>query len=329
MRYLDTEIQPLGMGCWPIGGAMYAGEKSLGYTQTDDAESLRTIHAALDQGVTLFDTAAAYGAGHSERLLGTALKGRSDALVVTKIGIGVDEETRQITFDDKEPSRVLPAIDDCLRRLDRDRIDAVLLHINTLPIAEADPIFEQMEVARTAGKIRSFGWSTDFSESASAFADQPGFATVEHAMNVFVSPPRIQQMTREKGLTALIRSPLAMGLLTGKFDETTQMRAGDIRASNAMVIKYFQDGRPNPEFIARLNAVRELLSSGGRSLLQGALGWLWAKGDNVIPIPGARSAEQMNGLASALKFGPLPRDVMLEIETLIERDPEDAPEREL
>ena len=70
---------------------MFAGEQSVGYTNADDAESVRTIHAGLDAGITLFDTAAAYGAGHSERLLGQALKGR-EALVVTKIGIAIDEK---------------------------------------------------------------------------------------------------------------------------------------------------------------------------------------------------------------------------------------------
>ena len=329
MRCLDKDISRLGMGCWPIGGEMYAGSQSLGYCGADDGESLRTIHAALDHGITLFDTAAAYGAGHSERLLGEALADRPNALIVTKIGIAVDEDTRQITFDDTDPARVLPAIDDCLRRLNRDRIDVLLLHANALPVAQAAPIFKQMEEALNAGKIRSYGWSTDFSESAAAFIDQDGFLTIEHAMNVFVAPEPIQRLTRDHGLTALIRSPLAMGLLTGKFDETTQMRAGDIRANDAMVIKYFKDGRPNPEFIARLNAVRDLLTSDGRTLIQGALGWLWAKGDHIIPIPGARTVEQITGLASALDHGPLPQGVMDEIETLIERDPPDAPEREL
>ena len=83
---IETENQPtLGMGCWPIGGEMYSGDgTSLGYTNTDDAESLRAIHAALANGISLFDTAAAYGAGHSERLLARALKQAPDAKIVTK-----------------------------------------------------------------------------------------------------------------------------------------------------------------------------------------------------------------------------------------------------
>ncbi len=120
-----------------------------------------------------------------------------------------------------------------------------------------------------------------------------------------------------------------MGLLTGKYDATTKMRAGDIRASDAMVIKYYKDGRPNPAFLETLGAVRELLQTDGRTLVEGALGWLWAKGDNVVPIPGARTVEQISGLASALAHGPLPSDVMDEIEALMDRTDDLGPEREL
>ncbi|MEM9629566.1 MAG: aldo/keto reductase, partial [Pseudomonadota bacterium] len=74
--------------------------------------------------------------------------------------------------------------------------------------------------------------------------------------------------------------------------------------------------------------VRDLLTADGRTLVQGALGWLWAKQEHNIPIPGARTVEQINGIAGALDFGPLPNGSMIEIEKLIEREPEDAPERE-
>ncbi|MEM9010265.1 MAG: aldo/keto reductase [Pseudomonadota bacterium] len=329
MHFLDTTIEPLGMGCWPIGGPMFSGKASIGYTDVDDAESVRTIHAALDGGIRLFDTAAAYGAGHSERLLGQALKHRPDALVVTKIGIAIDEESKRITFGDTDPARVAPAVEACLARLGRDRIDLVLLHDNKLPVAEAAPIFAALDALRQAGKIRAFGWSTDFSDSAAAVAGQEGFAAVEHAMNVFVDPPRIQQVVEDHGLTALIRSPLAMGLLTGAYGAETQVRQGDIRAGDSLVIPYFRDGRANPEFLARLDAVRALLTVGGRSLAQGAIGWLWAKGARNLPIPGARTVAQIEGLVGALTFGALPPSVMAEIDGLLANDRQHAFEQEL
>ena len=70
MKFLNKEIAPLGMGCWPIGGPMFSGSQSLGYSNTNDDESIRTIHAALAGGITLFDTAAAYGAGHAQDVCG-------------------------------------------------------------------------------------------------------------------------------------------------------------------------------------------------------------------------------------------------------------------
>lgn len=329
MQFLDTDIAPLGMGCWPIGGAMYSGDQSLGYTNADDAESIRTIHAALGAGITLFDTAAAYGAGHSERLLARALKDRPDALVVTKIGIGIDEETRQLTGDETDPKQVLPAIEACLSRLGRDHIDLLLLHQNALPVPQAEAIFDAMDKARAAGKIRGFGWSTDFSDSVAAVAGRPGFVAVEHAMNVLIDAPRIQRVVADHGVVALLRSPLAMGLLSGKYRADTVMPDGDVRA-NALLewAEYFQHGRANPEMLATLQDLRDLLTVDGRTLVQGALSWLWAKRATNVPIPGARTAQQIEGIAGALAFGALPPPIMDQIEALVPRPPADAPDRQ-
>lgn len=329
MNFLGKPVSPLGLGCWPIGGAMFSGDQSLGYTNVDDEESIRTIHAALDHGITVFDTAAAYGAGHADRILARALVNRPEAKIVTKIGIGIDEEAKQLTFGDTEPESVIPAIDQCLARLDRGQIDLMLLHDNALPIAQAELVFDEMEKARQAGKIAAFGWSTDFSASAAAVAKRDGFGGIEHAMNVFVDAPRMQRVVSENNAIALIRSPLAMGMLTGKYGADVALPSDDIRAGTNLAVAYFKDGQANPDFLARLEAVRDLLTVGGRSLVQGALGWLWAKRETNMPIPGARTVEQITGIAGALDHGALPKDVMAEIETVIAREPEDTPEREL
>ncbi len=328
MKFLETEISPLGMGCWPIGGAMYSGDQPLGYTNIDDDESIRTIHAALAAGIALFDTAPAYGAGHAERLLSRALKGRPEALIATKFGIGIDEKSKQLTEDEAEPASVLPAIDRSLSRLGRDRIDVLLFHLNSLPVSKAKAIFDEVEKARLAGKVRSYGWSTDFAKSAAAFADRPAFVAVEHAMNVLLDAPQMRDVVRKNNLFALIRSPLAMGLLGGKYGVGDIMREDDIRATSNPRTDYFANGRANPTFLAKLDAVRELLMTDGRSLVQGAIGWLWAKDGANIPIPGARTVEQIEGLAGALSFGALPNDVMVQIEALIEREPDETPDRE-
>lgn len=321
MKFLDQNISPLGMGCWPIGGTMYAGDQSVGYTRTDDDTSVRTIHAALAGDIRVFDTAAAYGAGHSECLLGRALQQHPDTIVISKIGIGIDESSRQLSFGPFASEAVAPAIDGSLRRLKRDRIDVILLHLNDLSAAEAEPIFNELDRMKERGKIRAYGWSTDYSASAAAMAAREHFVAVEFAMNVFFDAPRMQKVAREHGLHALIRSPLAMGLLSGKYDSSTVMPSDDIRASGADWLQYFRDGRVNPDFMKTLDAIRELLTTDGRTLVHGALGWLWAQADTNIPIPGARTPEQIEGIASALSKGALPVAVIAEIEGLVDRDP--------
>ena len=306
---------------------MFSGDQPLGYANSDDAESIRTLHAALASGIRLFDTAAVYGAGHAERLLGQALRGRPDALVATKIGIAINEETKQLTGEQTDPASVLPAIERSLRRLGRERIDILLLHLNDLAVSQAEPIFAAMEEARAMGKIRAFGWSTDLSSSARSMAGHEGFIAVEHAMNVLLDAPVMQKTVEQAGLYALIRSPLGMGLLTGKYNAGSVMAAQDIRSTANTVTDYFRGARANPRFLNQLESIRDLLATGGRSLTQGALGWLWAKSDRNIPIPGARTVEQIEGIAGALAFGPLPSAVMVEIEQLLDRDRDTGDER--
>ena len=321
MKFLDTDIAPLGLGCWPIGGEMYGADgQSLGYSNTDDKESIKAIHAALANGVTLFDTASAYGAGHSERLLAMALANHPEAQIATKIGISIDEDTRTLTGEDVEPRSVIPAIERSLERLGRESIDLLLLHLNALPVEQAVTLFDEMEKARESGKIRSYGWSTDFVVSAEAMANRAGFVAVEHAMHVLMDAPDMQSVLRKNDWYALIRSPLAMGLLSGKYTTESVIPASDIRATNQGWAQYYIDGRPNPLYIERFSAVRELLQTGGRSAVQGSLAWLWAKSPNNIPIPGARTVEQVEGLAAAIAFGPLPASVMDEIALLVDRE---------
>lgn len=322
MNLLGSEIPPLGMGCWAIGGPFYRGDRPLGWSNVEDGESRRTIHAALEAGIRLFDTAAVYGAGHAERLLGEELKDQPDVLVVSKIGLAYDKTTKQLTGDQTDPAEVLPAIDRCLTRLQRDRIDILLLHLNDVAVARATPIFDEMERARQAGKIRAYGWSTDFPGRIAAMADREGFVAVEHAMNLFMDVPSVQGAVTEGGLTALIRSPLAMGVLSGRFTRDSTLPSDDIRSTSDGPRDYFREGRVDPAALSRLDAVRELLTVGRRTLVQGALCWLLAKSDRNLPVPGARTAAQMQENAGALDHGPLPADVMAEIETLMDRPPE-------
>ncbi len=325
MKVLGQNVASIGMGCWAIGGQFFSGETPHGFPDVDDTESRRTLRAAIDCGVRVFDTAAVYGAGHSERLLGEVLKDQADAVIVSKLGTAIDEDRRLVLQDETEAKDVMPAIDASLKRLNRDRVDIMLLHLNALPIETARPIFEEMEKARLAGKLRAYGWSTDFPESAKAMLDLEGFIGIEHAMNLFVDVPSIQATVEQKNLVALLRSPLAMGLLTGKYNSSTKMPAADVRSVNNSKRDYFHDAKPAPAHLRNLDAIRDILQSDGRTLAQGSLCWLLAKSDCNLPVPGARSVKQIEENAGAADFGPLPATAMAEIEALIERAPEGPP----
>ena len=325
MKILDQEVPRIGMGCWAIGGPFSAGDESWAYSNTDDKQSEMTIRAALDAGVQVFDTAPAYGAGHSERLLGKALKDKQDAIIVTKLGIAIDSERREVTGEDTNPDNVASAIEASLERLQRQRIDVVLLHLNSLAIEKADEIFDAVEKIVQAGKVRTFGWSTDYPASVESMANRSDFTMIEHGMNIFMDVPTIQATVKEHRLTALIRSPLGMGVLTGKYDAASRMPADDIRSNGAEWMEYFEKGQPSARYLKNLEAIRELLCSNGRTLAQGALCWLLAKGDCNLPVPGARTPMQAVENAGAIQAGPLPEDTMREIESLIYRQPEGEP----
>lgn len=317
----------LGMGCWAIGGQFFDGETQLGFTGNDDAQSIAAIHAAYEAGVTLFDTAPVYGAGHSERLLGQALKGKPDVTISTKIGLRFDENSRQVLGEDIDPVDLTTALNASRSRLQRDYLDIVFLHLNTLPVAKAEPLFDVLEEEIAKGRIGAYGWSSDFPADVNAVARRPGFMMVQHAMNVFFDAPSMMKVVDRYELASFNRSPLAMGLLTGKFNDGETIRPGDVRLNSFHWMDYFKDGQVVPEFLARIEAVRDLLTVGGRSLAQGALGWLWAKSPATFPIPGARTPQQAIHNAQALEFGPLPAHVMDEIEQVLQRPPE-GPARE-
>lgn len=312
-------LAPLGMGCWAIGGPFYDGGVSLGWGAVDDAQSIKALHAAYDHGVRIFDTAAVYGAGHSERIVGKALKNREDCWVVTKFGLSFDEATKQVLGADTNPLSVSQAIDQSLQRLQRDSIDIMLLHLNGLAVEEADPLFDELDESCKAGKVKSYGWSTDYPDRVRWASFRKHFVAVEHCMNVFVDTPSIRQAIKDSQLVPFIRSPLAMGVLTGKYTKDTRFAADDNRSRNEAWRDYFVGSAVDPTHLKNLEAVRECLMSGGRTLTQGALGWILAKSPGSIPIPGARTADQIIESAGAIDLGPLSKSVMVEIETLIER----------
>ena len=321
----NHHIPALGLGCWAIGGPCSAGNAPVGWGQVDDAESIRAIHCAVDLGIRFFDTAQAYGAGHSEEILGQALASHPEVFIGTKVGIAIDPAGKQMIGQDYAREALVSSIDASLRRLQRERIDLVHLHLNSLPIEEASGVFDTLDLLRHAGKINVVGWSTDYPDRAAAFAGRDGFVSIQHAMNVFFRAEALVSVIERHNLLSINRSPLAMGLLSGKYRQDSVIGADDVRGVSASWLDYFKDGHVAPAYAQRLDAIRDLLQNDGRTLVQGALAWLWARTPRSLPIPGFRTEAQVRDLAGALAKGPLPQAVMDEIERVIVRDPEGEP----
>ncbi|WP_018185167.1 aldo/keto reductase [Kaistia granuli] len=316
------KVAALGFGGWAIGGPFYAGTVPLGWGDVDDRESVAAIHAALDLGIRFFDTASNYGGGHSEEILGEALAGRDDVVIATKFGHVVDAVTKQALGEESSPDAIEAIVETSLRRLRRERIDLLQLHLNDLPIARAAPIFEKLAALRQAGKIDAFGWSTDNPDGARHFAGLDGFVAIQHAMNVFEPADAMIAAVEPAGLLSINRSPLAMGLLTGKFAGGATLAVNDVRVAALDWMTYFKDGQAAPAYAARLERIRDLLQTDGRTLTQGAIAWLWGRSDRTLPIPGVRTPRQITENAGALEKGPLAADVMAEIERVIGREQE-------
>ncbi len=321
MGRLGIEVSGLGMGCWAIGGPFWRGETPLGWGQVDDAESTRAIHRALDLGVTFFDTADVYGAGHSERVLGAALgPRRRDVVIGTKFSNVFDEKTRQVTGSDASPAGIRRACEASLRRLGTDTIDLLQFHDNGYPAADAQPVMEALERLVEEGKIRAYGWSTDNPGSAEVFAAGLHCAAIQFQENVLDDNPTSIAVCERHGLAAINRGPLAMGLLTGKYTAESRPTADDVRGSKAPEwMSFFRDGKPNPEWLRKRDAVRQVLESDGRTLAQGALAWLWARSGRTIPIPGFRNVKQVEENAGAMQLGPLSAAQMAQIENILGR----------
>ena len=316
----------LGLGCWAIGGPFFMDGRAVGWGEVDDATSMAAIATALDHGICHFDTAQAYGCGHSEAVLGQALKSHPDVAIATKIGLGIDTKTKELQGQISDPETIRHSIDASRKRLARDRIDLVLHHVNEWPAEKVKPAFDMLATLYQDGSIGAYGWSTDVPQSVAAYVDYPGFTAVEHAMNVLKPAPHMVPMVEKLNLLSLIRSPLAMGVLGGRYDATTRFSNDEIRGSNPGWQDYFKDGKITAAYLAQLNATREILTSDGRSLAQGAIAWLWARTANAMPIPGFRTPDQVNDLCGALEHGPLTSAQMDEIETILSRPAEPEPQ---
>lgn len=310
-------VPRIGLGTWAAGGMMIwpTGPSSYGSISPDDA--IAGIRLGYDLGVRLFDTAAAYGAGNAELLLGEALKDKDDVVIVTKCGYIGDPVTRVIEPNDLSPAGIRRGVEGSLMRLGRPFVDMVLLHHNELELDIARPVFDTLEAMRGEGLIGSYGWSSDHPRLVSAVADYPGFTVVQHDLNVFDTAEEMLALVESRGLYSMARMPLAMGLLSGKYGRQATLGGTDIRASSAPWLKYFKAGAANEDYLAVLEKVAPLLTADGRSLPQGALSWILSVSERTIPIPGFTSARQIRDNVEAVRQPRLPADTMARLKEIV------------
>lgn len=316
-------VSALGMGCWAIGGPWQMNGYEAGWSSVDDAESLRALRRAQELGVNFFDTAANYGAGHSERLLGKAFKGCRDQVVIsTKFGYRVDETARAVSIydsieeDSDVASRLRGDVENSLRRLESDYIDVYLLHVWGLKIERALAARAVLEDLVAEGKIRTYGWSTDRLDAIQAFSTLPHGAVIQQQLSVLDGNLELLALCEEWNLASMNRGPLGMGILTGKFTPESTFAKDDVRHA----VDWhpgFKDGKPTREWLDKLASIREVLTCNGRTLAQGALAWLWARSPMTLPIPGFRTLAQVEENCQAMAFGPLSPDQMAEIARIL------------
>jgi aryl-alcohol dehydrogenase-like predicted oxidoreductase len=304
------KVSPLGLGTARIAGLGWREDLAPRVPSRAKRDAVRQIQAAVDLGVTLFDTADNYGQGLNERILGEALQGRRDGIVVaTKFGEDpIPNQEDPWSLDVGTVERVCEA---SLRRLRVECIDLYLLHRRDYPLERAPVLMEVLEDLVRAGKIRYYGWSTDDVERARLFAHGEHCIAIEHRLNIFNDNAAMLDLCREQDLASLNRVPLLMGVLTGRWSPETKLEEGDRRE------QWFED-EGFLKLLACAQQIDPYLTGDGRSYVQGALGWIWARSPLAIPLPGFRNMEQMQELVQAQQFGPLPLDIMQAIEERVE-----------
>jgi aryl-alcohol dehydrogenase-like predicted oxidoreductase len=313
------EVSAVGVGCWAIGGPLHAGSEQFGWGQVDDEESIATLRRAHELGATFFDTASNYGAGHSERVLGRALGSHRDEVVIaTKWGYTFDETTREAGGEDDTEAYLRSCLDDSLRRLGTDYVDLYQFHLGGAPVPVALDLIGALEELVAAGKIRSYGWSTDDAERAEPFAKAgAGCTAIQHDHSVLRDAAGVIAVCETQNQASIARGPLAMGLLSGKYHDGRTVGEQDVRGMGYEWMTYFTDGTARPEFLTKIDGVRDILTSGGRTLAQGALAWLLARSPSTIPIPGCRTVAQVEENLGAIGHGPLSEDEFAQVESIL------------
>lgn len=286
------QVSALGLGCMNF---------SMGYGPADDTDSARILHAALDAGYRFLDTAAMYGNGHNESLIGTTLKQRRQEYVLaSKCGFSKDESGKPIL--NGRPEALKKQCEDSLKRLQTDVIDLYYLHRLDPQVPIEESVGGLADLVH-AGKIRALGLSEISTASLKRAYQEHPITAVQSEYSLWSRTPEISLLAActELDVAFVPFSPLGRGFLTGKAQDVTQLTKDDVRCTNARP-------RFEPEAFAAnsklLIPLAEIAERQGCSLAQLALAWLLAQTNSqgqakLIPIPGTKHLNFMLENAAA------------------------------
>ncbi|MBE95704.1 aldo/keto reductase [Marinobacter sp.] len=304
----NIQVTPVGLGTWAIGGWMWGG--------TDEAQSIDTIHRAIDKGIGLIDTAPVYGFGRSEEIVGKALAdGRRDQVALaTKVALNWNDDQDKV-WRDATASRIEREVEDSLKRLQTDRIDIYQVHWpdSRTPMEETARALENLY---QAGKIRAIGVSNftpsqmdELQKTVALHSLQPPYNLFEREIEQEILP-----YCRENGIATITYGGLCRGLLTGKMQEDTQFTGDDLRKNDPK----FQGER----YRQYLNAVAELDAFAReryqKNVLALALRWLVDQPGVTTALWGARRPEQLDPVGE-IEGWSLDKDAMAAIDDILAR----------
>ena len=285
MKYTNLGKTGLRISAVGLGTMVHAGH----FGAMKDSESLSAIETALDRGVNFIDTSDAYGAGYSETLLGNALKGRRDKVILATKGgnVMVGPNRGKRIF---EPDYISGVMDESLRRLQTDYIDLYQLHNPTVDVIERGEVWEVLERAKRAGKIRHYGVSINTMEEGIAAVKDGRAETIQVEYNLLAQEPSdtILPLAEKSEIGIIARVPLKRGILTGKMTlaDEARFQGEDVRARSFK-------GEAFAKELAKAEQLKFLVHGPVKNLGQAAIAFCIAHPAVSVVIPGARNAEQM------------------------------------
>ncbi|MCD0444962.1 aldo/keto reductase [Glycomyces sp. A-F 0318] len=305
-------VSVVGLGTWQLGAD---------WGEVEESDALAVLEAALDAGVTFFDTADVYGDGRSEQLIGRFLREHADAdvLVATKMGRRVDQDPALYTLENFRAWT-----DRSRANLGVDRLDLVQLHCPPTPVYSSDAVFDALDTLVEEDRIAAYGVSVETCDEALTAIARPGTASVQIILNPFRLKPLEQVLpaAAEAGVGVIARVPLASGLLSGKYTKDTVFAADDHRAFNRHG-EAFDQGETfsGVDYATGVEAAVEFagLAPEGATPAQTALRWILQQPGVSTVIPGARNPEQARANAAAADLAPLPEAALGAVRDLYDR----------